>query len=52
VTRDVTVVDAEPVGEFEEAAIAALEQYRFEPFVLDGRTYERRLRLRMRFELD
>lgn len=51
-TRDISVVAAEPADRFEEAAIEAVEQYRFEPFVLDSRAYERRVRLRMRFELD
>jgi TonB family protein len=48
---DISVIAAEPVGEFEEAAMEALSTYRFEPFELDGRIYERRIGFRMRFAL-
>ena len=51
-TQDIEVVESQPPGQFENAAIAALERYRFDPFERDGRIYERRARLRMRFELD
>ncbi len=50
--RNVAVVDAEPVGEFEDSAVAAVRQYEFEPFVLDGQRYERRIRLRIRYTFD
>ena len=49
--RDVVAIAAEPTGRFERAAIAAVEQYRYEPFTRDGETYERRLRLRVTFNL-
>ena len=49
--RDVAAIAAEPAGRFERAAIAAVEQYRYEPFTRDGQTYERRLRLRVTFNL-
>jgi len=49
--RDVVVVGAEPEGEFEDAALAAARTYEFVPFELDGRVYERRVSLRMRFAL-
>ena len=49
--RDVVAIAAEPSGRFERAAIAAVEQYRYEPFTRDGQTYERRLRLRVTFNL-
>jgi hypothetical protein len=51
-TKDIEVVAAEPVGRFENAATAALAEYEFVPFELDNVVYERRLRLRMRFELN
>ncbi|MGD8810001.1 MAG: energy transducer TonB, partial [Gammaproteobacteria bacterium] len=51
-TKDIEVVAAEPVGRFENAATAALAEYEFVPFELDDVVYERRLRLRMRFELN
>lgn len=51
-TRDIDVVAAEPAGAFEDAAISALSRYRFEPYVFRDRVYERRARLRMRFEFD
>jgi protein TonB len=49
--RDVTVVAASQPGRFDAAALAAVERYRYVPFELDGRLYERRLRLRLRFQL-
>jgi TonB family protein len=51
-TKDIEVIAAEPVGRFENAATAALAEYEFVPFELDDVVYERRLRLRMRFELN
>jgi TonB family protein len=50
-TRDVRVVQASPPGRFDGAAVTAVQQYRYVPFERDGRAYERRLRLRIRFEL-
>jgi protein TonB len=50
-TRDAVVVDARPRSRFSAAALAAVAQYRYEPFELDGRRYERRVRVRMRFVL-
>ncbi len=49
--RDMVVVQAEPPGRFEASAMAAVTQYRYEPFVRDGVAYERRVRLRIRFAL-
>jgi hypothetical protein len=51
-TKDIEVVAAEPTGSFEDVAAAALAEYEFVPFELEARRYERRLRLRMRFELN
>jgi TonB family protein len=47
--RDGVVVDARPRGRFDDAALAAVAAYRYVPFELDGRIYERRVRLRLRF---
>jgi TonB family protein len=49
--QDIAVTAAEPVGRFEEAALAALREYRYAPFEERGRVFARRVRLRMRFEL-
>src|SRR5690606_24528302 len=49
--REISVVEAEPPGRFEEAAIAAVEKYRFAPFEVDGHVYERRVRLPVSFKL-
>ena len=49
--RGLTVVDASPPGRFDGPALAAVEQYRYVPFEREGHVYERRLRLRVRFEL-
>jgi protein TonB len=50
-TRDLTVVGADPRGRFEEATLAAIRGYRYQPFERDGRLFERRVRLRTRFTL-
>jgi len=47
--RDGVVVDARPRGRFDNAALAAVNAYRYVPFEFDGRIYERRVRLRLRF---
>ncbi len=49
--RNLGVVQGSPAGVFDAAALAAVEQYRYVPFERDGRLYERRLRLRVRFQL-
>ena len=49
--RNLIVVQASPPGLFDAAALAAVTQYRYVPFERDGRLYERRLRLRVRFQL-
>ncbi|HET7607476.1 MAG TPA: energy transducer TonB, partial [Gammaproteobacteria bacterium] len=50
-TRDVVVKQASPPDRFDEAAVTAVQQYRYVPFERDGRTYERRLKMRMRFQV-
>jgi protein TonB len=49
--REARVTGAEPRGTFEQAALAAVALYRYAPFSRDGRVYERRARLRIRFGL-
>jgi TonB family protein len=48
---DAVVSASEPAGRFDAAAVAAVSQYRYEPFELEGRRYARRARLRVRFTL-
>jgi protein TonB len=52
VPRELAVRAAEPEGRFEEAALAAVAQYRYAPFEQDGEIYERRVGLRIRFALE
>jgi protein TonB len=49
--RDLMAIRAEPAGRFERAATEAVARYRYAPFVRDGETYERRVRLMIRFTL-
>jgi protein TonB len=49
--RNLVVMQASPQGLFDAAALAAVAEYRYVPFERDGRLYERRLRLRVRFQL-
>lgn len=51
VPRDVVAKQSSPPDRFDEAAVAAVRQYRYVPFEQDGRTYERRLKMRMRFQV-
>jgi protein TonB len=51
VPRNLTIAAAEPAGYFEQSALTAVERYRYQPFERDGRVYERRVRLRVRFTL-
>lgn len=48
----VRVTDAQPAGTFEEAALASVARWRFEPVRRDGLPVEQRARLRMRFNID
>jgi TonB family protein len=50
-TRDAVVSQASPPGRFEAAALAAVASYRYAPFERDGRVFERRVRLRIRFDI-
>jgi TonB family protein len=49
--RNVVVLQASPRSLFDAAALAAVSQYRYVPFQREGRLYERRLQVRVRFQL-
>ena len=49
--RDLKVLQSSPPGRFEQAALAAVAKYRYEPFTRDGQIYERRVWFRVRFSL-
>jgi protein TonB len=49
--RNLVVTQASPAGRFDAAALEAVRQYRYVPFEQDGRVYERRLKLRVRFQM-
>jgi TonB family protein len=49
---DVTIVGAEPVGIFEQAAVDAVKRWRYKPMQSDGHAVDQRARLRMKFALD
>ena len=50
--RDVAVSGSDPPARFDDAAVAAVGQYRFAPYEEQGRRYARRARLRVRFTLE
>jgi protein TonB len=50
-TRDLVVTQSSPPGRFDGAAVDAVAQYRYVPFERDGRVYERRIKMRVRFQL-
>lgn len=50
--RDVRVLEAEPPGVFDSAAIEAVQGWSFEPATYEGRTVSVRARQTLRFELE
>jgi protein TonB len=50
--RDVRVLEAEPPGVFESAALEALQGWAFEPATYEGRAVSVRARQTLRFELE
>jgi TonB family protein len=48
----ISVTAAQPVGVFEDTAVAALARWRFAPVRRDGAPVEQRARLRMRFNIE
>jgi len=52
-TKDVKVVDAEPKGMFDEAAIAAVSKWKYNPKVEEGSPVERRgVQVKLTFKLE
>ncbi|MFO1468756.1 MAG: energy transducer TonB [Steroidobacteraceae bacterium] len=49
--RDTLVRNAQPAGVFDQAAASAVQRWRFEPVLRDGRPVEQRSRIRIRFSL-
>jgi len=52
VPRDIAIVDSSPAGRYDAAARAAVEKWRFDPPVEDGRRVARRTGVRLRFEAE
>jgi protein TonB len=50
--QDATVVRSEPGDTFDQAAVDAVEQWRFEPIVEDGVAVEKRTAVRLAFDLE
>jgi protein TonB len=50
--RDVQVVESQPRGTFEQAAAAALGQWRFRPRVVNGQPVAQRSSVTLRFDVD
>jgi TonB family protein len=48
---NITVLNAKPEETFNEAAIEAVEQWRFEPVIVDGQPVEKRTAVRLAFEI-
>jgi TonB family protein len=51
-TTDISVAGAEPAGVFEQAAMAAVRRWRYEPMRRDGRAVEQRARVRISFSVE
>jgi hypothetical protein len=50
--REIIVTDAQPPEVFEKVVTAAVAGYRYQPFEADGTLYERRVALKVSFDLD
>ena len=49
---DAVVIEADPVGYFEKAALTAIQKYKYKPTIIDGKAYASKgERFRMVFEL-
>jgi protein TonB len=49
--KDVRVTEAKPADTFDDAAIDAVQQWRFEPVIEHGIAVEKRTAVRMAFEI-
>ena len=47
--QDTVIRNSEPAGVFDQAAVKAVEKWRFKPVLRDGRPVEQRARIRVRF---
>ena len=50
--RNLSVIKSEPGETFDEAAMAAVEQWRFEPYIENGVAVEKRSAVRLAFNLE
>jgi periplasmic protein TonB len=48
---DVTIVGAQPVGIFEQAALDAVRRWRYQPVMHAGQSVSQRARVRLRFAM-
>ncbi len=51
-TRDSTVIEAQPAGVFDRAAMDAVKRWRYEPKVVRGTIVEQRVHARLRFQIE
>ncbi len=51
-TSDPSIVGAQPVGIFEQAAVDAVRKWHYRPIVRDGQTVDQPVRVRVRFSLE
>lgn len=51
-TRDIAVVDADPRGVFDDAAVAAIAAWRYHPAVVNGQPVAQRTSVTLRFSID
>ena len=51
-TADLEVMDSNPGSVFNDAATEAVSRWRFEPVIEDGRAVEKRVAVRMAFNLE
>jgi protein TonB len=49
---DVTVASAEPAGIFEQAALASVRKWRYQPVIRDGKPVEQRAKVRISFAME
>jgi TonB family protein len=49
---DLLVIDSNPGDTFSQAALDAVQQWRFEPVVVDGRAVEKRTAVKLHFDLE
>lgn len=50
-TADIEVVESDPAGVFDESAVRALSQWRYEPIVRDGKAVAQLAKVNVKFSL-